>query len=270
MQAGAIMLSFLLLQTSTPAQAPQRDLLQAPPAPSATEAVGLDTVQLTLLRAQLATMREMNDDLLSTVHLSIGIVLTLALALVGYGWFTNFKVYERDKVALRHELLAVIREDASAVRESLTTDTARITKELEQRLQTLHKAAVDAGASAAQAGTRAAEGVREALNYSVEQFAKRFMEVEYVIADMGADSWQQRKVFTNDMRRTLEMLAIAGRLGHDFRVSRALDRLHVSFRAGAKPDAELAKEVVAALDRLPPEFVTEVESIKSALRAARQ
>lgn len=59
-----------------------------------------------LLEAQLKVMKEYHGSLLDTVYWALAGVLVLVSLLLGFGWFANFKIYERDKDALRKELKA--------------------------------------------------------------------------------------------------------------------------------------------------------------------
>ncbi len=86
--------------------------LQAPassPIPPSSQPRG-DTLQVAVLRAQLATMRDHNDQLLATVFWALGTVAGLAVLLVGYNWFTQSRAYERDQVALRQALTDALSE----------------------------------------------------------------------------------------------------------------------------------------------------------------
>jgi hypothetical protein len=85
-------------------------LLLSVPAPVDAAEVRAATAdrQIELLESQLTAIREYNSSLLQTVYWSLGVVVVLAVALVGFGWFTNFRVYERDKNSIRQELLTRI------------------------------------------------------------------------------------------------------------------------------------------------------------------
>ena len=56
-----------------------------------------------MLRAQLEVMKQYDQRLLNTVYWALGTLAAVAAALVGFGWFANFRVYERDKNALAQE-----------------------------------------------------------------------------------------------------------------------------------------------------------------------
>jgi hypothetical protein len=60
--------------------------------------------EIASLRAQLALTREFDDRLVSTVHWSLAVTIAVLLAMLGFGWYSNYRIYERDKAALQSEL----------------------------------------------------------------------------------------------------------------------------------------------------------------------
>jgi hypothetical protein len=67
-----------------------------------------DSHELVLLRAQLEATKEFNGSILDTVYWALGGTFVLAGLLLGFGWLANFKVYERDKSAMKSELEAAV------------------------------------------------------------------------------------------------------------------------------------------------------------------
>ena len=75
--------------------------------------------ELKFLRAQLEIRREHQADLLQTVYWALGGVFLLVSLLVGFGWFGNFKVYERDKQSLKEEMHAEAKKKSVELRGEL-------------------------------------------------------------------------------------------------------------------------------------------------------
>ena len=93
------------------------------------------------------------EAFLDTVYWSLGGVLTLALALVGFSWFSSSAMHERDKEALRQELTTQIEQFKRALaakqartREALRTTAVRAQHELAKQVN----AAVDVRVRAAE------------------------------------------------------------------------------------------------------------------------
>jgi len=60
--------------------------------------------QVKLLQAQLDVTHRYQDSMVNTVYWALGGVFLIASVLVGFGWFANFKVYERDRDAMKSEI----------------------------------------------------------------------------------------------------------------------------------------------------------------------
>lgn len=61
-------------------------------------------------QTQIATMKEYHSSLLDTVYWALGTVATVAVLLVGFGWFANFKFHEAEKQRLKEDLVASQKE----------------------------------------------------------------------------------------------------------------------------------------------------------------
>jgi len=103
-----LLFSFLFLLTNALAQSPGQ--LVATPTSSAASAAARDTEvaalrqQNRLLEAQLQSAKEFQGAVLDTIYWALsGVFLALSLVF-GFSWFTNFKLYDRDKQALHADL----------------------------------------------------------------------------------------------------------------------------------------------------------------------
>lgn len=97
---GLLAISAILhAQTTTARAAPQS-------APQVT--LPQESKEMALLRTQLADAKEFHESILETVYWALGGTFVLAGLLLGFGWLANFKVYERDKSAMKAELEAAL------------------------------------------------------------------------------------------------------------------------------------------------------------------
>ncbi|OAI44021.1 hypothetical protein AYO43_09635 [Nitrospira sp. SCGC AG-212-E16] len=96
--------------------------------------------EIAVLRARLEEEQTHNGAVLQTVYWSLGVLVTLAIALIGFGWFANFRVYERDKEALATALdahvvtglsnaMEVIRHGHEDLRQHVVQETERMKAE---------------------------------------------------------------------------------------------------------------------------------------------
>jgi hypothetical protein len=104
-----------------------------------------------LLRAQLETMREYDQRLLATVYWALGGLFVIIGIVGGLNWFFTFRLYERDRDSLRHELtmeLQRVRQELVAAGQdtlkSLKDAHQEHSNKTDERVQGIRKAALDA------------------------------------------------------------------------------------------------------------------------------
>jgi hypothetical protein len=90
-----------------------------------------------VLKQQLTTMREYHSSLLDTVYWALAGVFTLVVLLAGFGWWSNFKVYEQDKQRLKDELLSVIRTSDATLALRLEEGRSAVDRLLEAKLESV-------------------------------------------------------------------------------------------------------------------------------------
>jgi len=98
--------------------------------------INLARQQIKLLESQLQSTREYQGHLLDTVYWALGGIFVLVGLLLGFGWFANFKVYERDKDSIRTELAAEI----SNTSRTMELELRKIESELHSSLDIKSKA----------------------------------------------------------------------------------------------------------------------------------
>ncbi|SDU04168.1 hypothetical protein [Halopseudomonas salegens] len=103
---------------------------------AATDASSIDRErEIELLRAQLEVRREHQTDLLQTVYWALGGVFFLVSLLVGFGWFGNFKVYERDKQSLKEEMDAAAKANAKELHDDIQKAYGELKEQIYQSVE---------------------------------------------------------------------------------------------------------------------------------------
>ena len=146
--AAVIFLATLSLLPLTPghAQAPK-----PPTAQTAVEAKGepAQEAKLQAFQAEIQVMKDFTQHILSTVYFALGTVVIVLISMMGFSWYQNFRVYERDKESLRQNLLSALKEESAKAFEDLNNRATErfksfddnIAKELERthhRLSDVH------------------------------------------------------------------------------------------------------------------------------------
>lgn len=98
-----------------------------------TELVAART-EIMVLESQVKLIREYQGSLLDTVYWALGGVLFVVSLISGFGWFANFKVYERDKESLRAELRALASSSSTKVEQEIGTRVTTASEALSQSL----------------------------------------------------------------------------------------------------------------------------------------
>jgi len=205
-------------------------------------------------------MRQYDQRLLNTVYWSLGVLATVAVFLVGFGWFANFRQYERDKTALRQELRTFIQEEFSRIQGVLQVDMDKRHEAVSKSVRALVSEASDA--------------IRRELMAKTENLGRELKHVIYRIKGQEAMLQEEKGVLTNALRCHSEMIVAALELD-PFWVSKALDEMHrvlksISQQPGKiRPDAEQIRQISEILNKIPPEHSVVLSSVRDLLAAIR-
>jgi hypothetical protein len=205
-------------------------------------------------------MKEFDQKILDTAFWTIGIAGAMVTLLVGFSWFANLKLYDRDKAALTQELKSSLQQELSKATQTLKAES---TKRSEQIAET-----------ARSAGEAAAGELKEEMEASVAKLTRQIADLRVDMLETEGRRWMADAVYSNATRAYMLMLSLAVAQKADWRISRALGFLNdaldkVIKESKSRPDVELARQLVELLDSLPASFALEVTSLKAKLTTAR-
>lgn len=226
----------------------------------ADERVRSDAQRLDVLEKQFEVVREYNDDLLATVYWSLGTIVTIAALLMGFGWFTNFRLVEREKAALQQELEAAISSQLREIESRLKEELAKSASEAERK-------AVESGKTVVSNATRDLQGQLSELRGMVH-------DLRFDAAEAEVSKWLDKKVLTNATRSAATLVFIAKQTADSYRISSALDKLlEVLQRLNADAHSTLEtydiREIEATVAQLVSDYPTSVAGIRRQLAQAK-
>lgn len=238
---GVIFAASLLSQSPSATSSPVAN--QSPHADSGTE--------VAVLRAQSKLMQDYDDRLLSTVHWTLATIAGIAVLLIGFSWFSNYRIYDRDKAALAQELNTTINERLISIKKELDDITKKQIRDVSEKTKESVKTAITSAISS--------------LDWRVKALDKQALRSKYDTLQAEARYWELKKVKSNELTQYRQMLPIAIELKAETAISTCLDALLTLMRGGERLFHAYVSDLVATLDSLPPKYAAQVSALKKFL-----
>ena len=113
------------------------------------------------------------------------------------------------------------------------------------------------------------EGLREEIKTFKRLVAERFARVEYELCEIDVEKWQTKEVQNNVLGSACEMLGWAIREDNEFRVGKALDKIHEALKMGARPDSLGEMELERQLEDVPKGHSIIIAAVREQLARSR-
>lgn len=212
--------------------------------------------QTIALRAQLDVMRKYDEMLLSTVYWSLGTIALIAVLLTGYSWYTNYRVYERDREFLRAEMRSLLQQELANARNTLE-DTAK--RNSDRALDAEKAFLADAKEQLAHIETSSAEAseiVKQSLTRRISKMQYDFLKLEI---DFQVFSKTPEATI---LRSYIELFEVGLELEFSSGYVDAMKSIEALMKKGARLWSDDVSMLDAALNRVRPEFAPQAEIIR--------
>jgi hypothetical protein len=224
--------------------------------------------QATALRAQLEVIREYDQKLLATVYWSLGSIAFIAVLLTTYSWYTNFRVYEREREALRSETQLSLKQGLTTAEATLKQQLASAEATLMQQgaaaEDTFRQELATGKAMLNDASKEAAKAVEERLMRSIN-----FLKLEVI--DLKIKIGVSEKASNSNLLRAyLEMLTVGLDLEYASAFADAMKHIELLMKGGATIWSHDVPKLHATLNRVGAEFAPQVEIIRQLIPASTE
>jgi hypothetical protein len=202
-------------------------------------------VETAVLLAQIEQNRVFQEQLLLTVYWALGVLVTLAVVLVTFGWFTNTQIRERDRDALKQE-----------VRDTVTTRMLEAAqesqKEIATRLDSIEK--------------RLSSNIGQRLG----SITRQLREVELKAILLEREKWVQRKVPENALMSDVEQVEKSTAYRIQWAISQGLSNMTETLGQleGSRLLGYDIESITSALNKVPPDHHLQVEAIREMVRTS--
>lgn len=198
------------------------------------------------LKAQNAVLRDYQQHLLSTVYWSLGILSGIGLLLSGYSWYSNFRIYDREKAELVGVLQDLVKTETQKAVMSIQERWADIKNENQTQINV------------------STNTLRSEIKAVKKETEKLVIPIQIKLLDKDADDWEAKKVYNNVIREMLEKIEISKKCSDwqtEIFTSEALDRIISVLPNTRKPDTEFTRDISKTIESLGATYKVSVGRI---------
>jgi hypothetical protein len=225
------------------------------------------------LRAQLELMRQYDERLLQTVYWALGTAFGLVVFVAGVGWYVNFRLYERDKEALRSELRLELDTRVESISASLKEEVKEAQTSLDDAMKqtgrNLDEQAKRHGKEIEKTALQAGEATAQELGGQLKELQAEIIEVRYEMSMRDAEKWAQQGVRINELRKYMDACSLAVQLteehysAYEWLLGKPLEGIEAVLRAGTRLRVQEVTEITEMLDALPPKYSIQKQTLRA-------
>ncbi len=184
-----------------------------------------DVQQVSISTAQLDEMRRTEDRLFQSVYWTLGTVVTVAALMVGFSWFSNVRLADRDRQQLRDEIERTL-TDKVASDQAVFDDRVKAMEERARQLEEDHK--------------RRFDDLQKAVWTTQFNVLVTIARAEKPLGNSNVVLWTAHQLVTLGKDADMENA-----------ITRGLQLMESELRTNASPTVKLVAEINEALEGLP-------------------
>jgi hypothetical protein len=197
---------------------------------------------------------QLDQRLLTTVYWCLGTLVGVFLLLIGFNWFTNFRLNQREISTLRAELTSQV----TSARTNLEQANAAMQEKLRTEIRSAAKAA--------------AEAALQPLRTRIDRTQDSVQELTAKFVAMEVDDWVKKKVYINAINNQIEYLGLIRQTDHlGYFFNHGLDKLQRIFHEAideehpSRPEALDIAGVTRFFDKIEKENPVMVARLRDLL-----
>jgi hypothetical protein len=234
------------------------DVAGQSPTPSATSSPTLNAEAV--LNHAIELTGQLDQRLLATVYWCLGTLVAVLVILVGYNWFTNFRAYQREGIALRQQIAS-----------DIATLSNQLKIQVQENLESLNK---DLTQKATDSTKESRSQLRAFVQSELSSLKSEIGELQATALANERDDWLRKGVHSNALRAQMAYLQHVRKMDADWRFQQGLDMLESIFKGfresnSPKPSASDLAEITAFLKKIENENPIVVGSIVAVMKEIR-
>jgi chromosome segregation ATPase len=210
------------------------------------------TEELQVLKAQIATTQQYQEQFVSMVQWSLGAVLAMALGLAAFNWYSSKVSYERDIASLRQENKALHAELSALIKIETEASAKRLIESLSERQADIQAAVA-----------KALESKLAKHSADISQLNSKILELRYTLTELEAEDAEGEKRYAWAIYKYCDLLDISVKNASDhYQVGEILDVIGKLLENPATSlSADDVTHAVEALKRLPQRYQAAAQNL---------
>lgn len=208
--------------------------LAAPAANPARPPIVSTPEEVIVLRTQVAELQRFQEQVLGTVYWTLSALASVTVLLVSFGWWTNFRVYERDKDtlerALRTQMTDLLATSSDELRKSTLEQISEIMHQLDASVSTTENRLSDALTANLNALEKKLSSQVMQVKSTLVSQTRRIRDLELLAQLQEREEARNRNSYRNALQCSVSALQIANEISSDYSVGNTLDMVAEDIR----------------------------------------